>query len=185
MTGYLRYEAAREWLTAELVLPDSSTRPPIFQGKIMEPLRSLPARRFRFERQVDLRRPIRFTVEEEGQEAARFSLRLTPVFIDSLPDTLRRTSTVEFPVADRGLAENESLVVRLQPITGGDERRILLTGPTGAGTVTLSTPTLEDIDPGYFTAYLIKQQRFRDQQHYLKASLLLEYFTPSRPLVVE
>ena len=185
VTGHLRYQAEQDYLIADLVLPDSTTRPPIFQGRIMEPLRRLPARRFRFARQVDLRRPIRFTVEEPGQEAGRFSLRLQPVYLDSLPDTLRQDTTVQFMVADRGLAENESLVVSLQPLASGDERRILLTGPTRQGTVTLTSAMLRDVSPGDYRAFLIKQQRFRDQQHYWKVSLLAEYFTPARPLVVE
>ena len=185
MTGQLRYQSDRNWLIADLVLPDSTTRPPIFQGKIMEPLRSLPARRFHFEREVDLRRPIRFTVEEEGEQASRFSLRLLPVYLDSLSDTIRRDVTLQFPVAERGLSENESLVVVLQPGARGDEKRILLTGPTRQGTMTLTSSMLEDIDPGRYTVYLTKQQRFRDQQHYLRVNLLAEYFTPARPLVVE
>ena len=186
MTGQLRYQADRSYLVADLVLPDSTTRPPIFQGKIMEPLRSLPARRFHYEREFDLRRPIRFTVEEEGElEASRFSLRLVPVFLDSLPDTIRQDTTLQFPVAEGGLAENESLVVVLQPGARGDEKRILLTGPTRQGTVTLTSSMLVDIDTGQYTVYLTKQQRYRDQQHYLRISLLTEYFTPARPLVVE
>ncbi len=88
---------------------------------------------------------------------------------------------MQFTIADRGLAENESLVVNLQPVDSGDEKRILLTGPTGQGSVTLTSAMLRDITPGSYRAYLIKQQRFRDQQHYLKVSLLAEYFTPPGP----
>ncbi|CAH1002139.1 hypothetical protein LEM8419_03056 [Neolewinella maritima] len=184
VTGHLSYRSDTRRLTADLILPDSTTRPPIFQGKIMEPLHRLPDRRFRFAEEVDLRRPIRFTLED-GEEDARFSLRLSAVHSDSLPDTLHRTATTEFAVAERGLAENESLVVSFQPEGRGAEQRILLTGPSRQGSVTLTTPTLEDLAPGNYAVYLIKQQRFRDQQDYLKVSLLTEYYTPTRHVVVE
>ncbi len=184
LSGHVRYQEELRSLDVELLLPDSTDRPPTFLGTAMQPLRKLPARRFRLERARAFPETFRFAVSSR-EEVANFEFDLLPVYIDSLPDTLVRTRTANFPAAARGLAENESLVIFFEPADRSTPKRILLTGPTSKGVVTLPTSAIDDIPPGNYDVYLIKQHLYKDRQRNLKASIQAEYFTRSRPLTVQ
>ncbi len=183
MSGHLRYQEGDHSIQADLELPDSTDAVPIFLGSAMEPLGTLPARRFRYFLTGDLPQVVRFGVPA-NQEVTSFSFVTHPVFIDSLPDTLYRDRALNFPVADRGLTEAESLVIFFEPGDRSTPRRILVTGPTSSGTISLPTSAIDDISPGAYEVYLVKQRLFKDQIRTLKASVQSEYFTRSRPVTV-
>ncbi len=184
LSGHVRYQEDSRTLNAELLLADSTDRAPTFLGTPMLPLHHLPARRFRLERVQKFDPTMRFAVSSR-EEVANFKFDLVPVYIDSLPDTLVRTRTANFPAAGRGLAENESLVIFFEPADRSTPKRILLTGPTSKGIITLPTSAIDDIPPGSYEVYLIKQHLYKDRQRNLRASIQAEYFTRSRHLTVE
>lgn len=184
ITGELRYQADLKRLTLELVLPDSTTRPPLFLGRLMEPRRSLPDRRFSGERRGALPDTLTFTVMDDAL-AATFAPQLRPVYVDSIPDTLRRGATVSFVTAAGGLAENENLDIYFRPRQGGDTRRILFTGPTRQGAVTIAPTILADVEPGAYVVYLVRHQPYRGQEGYVKVSVRTEYISAPRPVIIE
>ncbi|MBB4077514.1 hypothetical protein GGR28_000115 [Lewinella aquimaris] len=184
VSGNLRYQEDARTLQAELVLPDSTERPPTFLGDPMRPLRGFPARRFRLERVQDLPGDIRFSVTEQGA-VANFSFPFHRVYIDSLPDTLRRTEAANFAVGDRGMTEEESLLLFFEPADRSNPKRILVTGPTDSGIVSLPTSAINDISPGEYSVYFVKQQLYKDRHKNLRVSVQAEYFTRSQPLTVE
>ncbi len=184
LSGHVRYQEDIRKLDVELLLPDSSDRPPTFLGSAMEPLRTLPAQRFRMERTQPFPETFRFAVSSR-EEVANFAFTLPPVYIDSLPDTLARTQAANFSAAARGLAENESLVIFFEPADRSTPKRILVTGPTSNGTITLPTTAIDDIPAGNYAVYLIRQHLYKDRKRNLKASIQAEYFTRSRPLTVQ
>ena len=185
MSGELRYQAELEQLTLDLELADSTIRPPLFLGYLMEPQRSLPARRFRLERRGTPLDSLAFTVVIDEELGATFRPRLLPVYIDSLPDTIVREATVRFAATTEGLAENESLDVYFRPREGGATRRVVVAGPTRQGTVTLNNATLADLLPGPYAVYLIRHQQYRGQEASVKAALRTEYVTAARTIIVE
>ena len=184
VTGELRYHADLERLTLELSLPDSTTRPPLFLGRLMEPRRSLPDRRYSGERRGVLPDTLTFTVMDEALSAT-FTPRLSPVYVDSIPDTLGRDTTVSFVTAASGLAENENLDVYFRPRQGGDTRRIVVTGPTRQGVVSIGSTVLTDVEPGPYVVYLVRHQPYRGQEGYVKVSVRTEYISAPRPVIIE
>ena len=184
LTGLLRYEQRDSTLSGQLTLPDSTGAIPLLEGEPMTVSPMLPGRRFVLERKHDFSREPRYTLLNQG-DTVHFDLPFDTVFIDSLPPELYRDSTVSFPVAHRGLRENESLVVAFQPSDGSrDDRRILITGPTGSGTVTLPTTTLDDIPAGEYRVYLFKQQLYRERRGYLRANIRMEYVSRAANTIV-
>ncbi|MCP9237275.1 hypothetical protein [Lewinella sp. JB7] len=183
-SGHLRYQVEERTLQADLLLADSTQRAPTFMGTPMRPVRELPTRRFRMERLQELPPRIRFSITADD-EVANFSYVVHPVFIDSLPDTLRRSEASNFPVADRGMEETESLVLFFEPADRSTPKRILITGPTQSGTVSLPVSAIDDIPAGTYSVYFVKQQLYKDRFKNLRVSIQSEYFTRSRPLTVE
>ncbi len=153
-------------------------------GNTMVPLDGLPGRRFRYAAQRRMPEVVRFTVHNEGEPIV-FSFVTHGVFIDSLPDTLYRNTAVNFEVADRGLTARESLVIFFEPGDRSTPKRILVTGPTSTGKVSLPTRAIDDIAPGQYEVYLVKQRLFKDQIGTTKTSIQTEYFTESKNVVVE
>lgn len=184
LSGHVRYQAGERLLQADLLLPDSTEYVPSFNGSAMEPLGALPASRFRAEATADLPSVVRFGVGS-ADEATNFSFVTHPVYIDSLPDTLYRDRSASFPVADRGLTDKESLVLFFEPGDRSTPKRILVTGPTASGAVSLPPSAVDDIAPGAYEVYFVKQRLFKDQVRTLRASIQSEYFTPSRPTIVK
>lgn len=184
VSGHLRYEAAGGTVTADLLLPDSTRQVPGMMGNTMEALDGLPGRRFRYTAKRKLPEVVRFTVDDQGEPAV-FSFVTHGIFIDSLPDTLNRSASVRFDVADRGLTERESLVIFFEPGDRSTPKRILVTGPTSSGTVSLPFQAIDDIAPGSYEVYLVKQRVFKDQIGNIKTSIQTEYFTESKAVVVE
>ncbi|WP_116127452.1 hypothetical protein [Lewinella sp. IMCC34183] len=183
VSGYFRYQEGDSSLQADLELPDSTTLIPSFLGSAMEPLGTLPARRFRYNARGSLPPVVRFQVDEPDGNT-NFNFATHRVFVDSLPDTLYRDRAVNFPVTDRGLTELESLVVFFEPADRSTPKRILVTGPTEGGTVSLPSSAVDDIAPGNYEVYLVKQRLFKDQIRTLRASVQSEYFTRSRSVIV-
>lgn len=183
VTGHLRYQEGEGSIQADLELPDSSELIPSFLGSAMEPLGDLPATMFRYYAEDELPTLIRFSVPL-GEGGAAFSFVSHPIYIDSLADTLSRTEVVNFEVADRGLSETESLVLFFEPDDRSTPKRILVTGPTASGTVSLPTSAIDDIIPGTYDVYLVKQRLFKDQVRTVKVSLQSEFFTRSRRVTV-
>lgn len=184
VSGQLRYEAAGQRFTADLVMPDSTQAVPSILGNAMEPIDGLPGRRFRYRDQRVLPQLVRFTTEVDEQSAV-FSFATQQVIIDSFPDTLYRDSSATFVVADRGFTDRESLVVFFEPADRSTPKRILVTGPTATGAVTLPPVAIDDIAVGDYEVYLVKQRLFKDQIGTTKASIQTEYFTESRNVRVE
>ena len=106
------------------------------------------------------------------------------VGIDSLPAVFNRERSMNFSVSESGLRADESLVVFFEPVERGVPHRILVTGPTSTGTVSLPTSATADLPPGAYNVYLVRQRLVRDRKQDLKLSLQTEYFTPSRPTTV-
>ena len=184
VSGHLRYQADSGTLTADLLLPDSTGRPPAMLGQPMEQLGRDPGRRFRYAAERELPGLISFTVYVDEQEAT-FSFVAHGISVDSLPDTLYRDTSATFMVADRGLTERESLVVFFEPGDRSTPKRILVTGPTSSGLVSLPPVAIDDIAVGDYDVYLVKQRLFKDQIGTTKASLQTEYFTESKQIRVE
>jgi hypothetical protein len=183
VTGNVRYEAGRQELRGELLLPDSVSTAPEFMGSAMLALGGMPARRFRLSLPTAYPDEIRFGVREAGG-TLHFGFPVRGVYIDSLPAAMERDSTVSFPVAETGLGENESLVIFFEPVSRGRPERILITGPTRRGVVTLPPSALADIPPGDYSVYLVKQQVNRDRREHVKASIQTEYFTRDRAVTI-
>ena len=184
LSGQLTYRQDIDRLELALQLTDSTTRPPLFHRTLMVPRRGLPARQFSSERRFT--EPDSLVLEvPELEGSAEFVLPLPLVAIDSLPDTIRQVEGVQLAVADEGLGENESLTVVLRPREPGEAKRILLAGPTRRGAITLSASSLADLLPGSYAVYLIRQQRWRDQQRNTRLELLSEYLTAPRTVVIE
>ncbi|MGB3801155.1 MAG: hypothetical protein WA952_15160, partial [Lewinella sp.] len=118
-------------------------------------------------------------------EPTIFSFVTHGIYIDSLPDTLHRDQVVNFSVSDRGLTERESLVIFFEPGDRSTPRRILVSGPTSTGVVSLPTQAIDDIAPGDYEVYFVKQRLFKDQIGTTKASIQTEYFTESKDVVVQ
>ena len=184
VSGHLRYEADSGTLTADLQLPDSTGRAPAMLGQPMDELAGDPGRRFRYAAERELPGLINFTVYVDEQETT-FSFVTHGVSVDSLPDTLYRDTSATFLVADRGLTERESLVVFFEPADRSTPKRILVTGPTASGVVSLPPVAIDDIAVGDYDVYLVKQRLFKDQIGTTKASLQTEYFTESKQVRVE
>ncbi|WP_116108237.1 hypothetical protein [Lewinella sp. IMCC34191] len=184
VSGHLRYQAANGTVTADLVMPDSTRQVPGMMGNTMEPLDGLPGRRFRYTAVRDLPELVRFTVNVQ-EEPTIFSFVTHGIYIDSLPDSLYRDRSVNFPVADRGLTERESLVIFFEPGDRSTPRRILVSGPTSSGVVSLPPQAVDDIAPGNYEVYFVKQRLFKDQIGTTKASIQTEYFTQSKDVVVQ
>jgi hypothetical protein len=183
VSGHVRYEQHTRQLRGELLLPDSTAAPPEFMGSAMEPLGNTPTRRFRLTLPSDYPAEVRFGVRAEG-EMLGFDIPVSGVYIDSLPTEIGRDSTVRFPVAQAGLGENESLVIFFEPVDRGAPKRILVTGPTRRGVVTLPPSALADTPPGDYRVYLVKQQVNRDQRQHVKFSIQTEYFTRDRAVTI-
>ncbi|PHK98592.1 hypothetical protein CGL56_08955 [Neolewinella marina] len=184
VSGHVRYQQGDQSLLADLELPDSTDRIPTFLGSAMQPVGTLPTDRYRHYATGDLPSVLRFGIHDSGGGAV-FSFVSHPVFIDSLPDTLYRDQPVNFPVAERGLTEMESLVLFFEPTDRSTPKRILVTGPTATGTVSLPTSAIDDIAPGDYEVYLVKQRLFKDQIRTLRASIQTEFFTRSAPVSVQ
>lgn len=180
-SGNLRYLAANKRLTLNLSLPDSAKRTPWFRGT---PMRALGGRRYKGDVQVYAFDEFTITVYTEAGEALEFDPPFRRAFVDSLPDTLSLDRQVSFEVASQPLSENESLVVFFEPYDGDEPHRILVTGPTRSGTVSLPTSATEAILEGEYEVYLVRQGVYRTRQADLKLSLQTEYFTPSRGVMV-
>ncbi|THH41122.1 hypothetical protein [Neolewinella litorea] len=185
VSGHVRYQQGNQSLQADLLLPDSTDRVPSFLGSAMEPIGQLPTDRFRHYATGDLPSVLRFGVDADGETTATFSFVSHPIYVDSLPDTLYRSEAVNFPVADRGLTEVESLVLFFEPTDRSTPKRILVTGPTATGTVSLPTSAIDDIAPGEYEVYIVKQRLFKDQIRTVKASIQTEFFTRSAPVTVQ
>ena len=184
VSGHVRYEAGAGVVTADLLLPDSTRQVPGMMGNTMEPLDGLPGRRFRYSARRSLPELVSFTVDNQGEPAV-FSFVTHGIFIDSLPDTLYTDRSVNFAVGDRGLTERESLVIFFEPGDRSTPKRILVTGPTDSGIVSLPTRAIDDIAPGNYEVYLVKQRLFKDQISTVKVSIQTEYFTESKDVTVE
>jgi hypothetical protein len=145
----------------------------------------MPGRKFTLEQIGAFSRTLRYVIPNRGDTIA-FPLLIDTVFIDSLPAELYRDSTARFPVATQGLMENESLVIAFQPRDGSrNDKRILITGPTGSGTITLPSTTLDDIPEGEYRVYLFKQQLYRERQGYLRADIRIEYVSRAATTIVQ
>lgn len=184
VSGHVRYQRGNQSLLADLQLADSTDRIPTFLGSAMEPIGNLPTDRFRHYATGDLPSVLRFGIDHDGS-ATVFSFVTHPVFVDSLPDTLDRSRTINFPVADRGLTDKESLVMFFEPTDNSTPKRILITGPTETGTVSLPVSAIDDIAAGNYEVYFVKQRLFKDQIRTLRASIQTEYFTRSVPVTVQ
>ena len=184
VSGHLRYQADAGRLTADLLLPDSTARPPAMLGEPMHALGSAPGRQYRYAADRELPDLVNFTVDVDDQEAT-FSFVTRTIFVDSLPDTLYRDTSASFAVADRGLTDRESLVVFFEPADRSTPKRILVTGPTSTGVVNLPPIAIDDIAVGDYEVYLVKQRLFKDQIGTTKVSLQTEYFTETKQVRVE
>ena len=184
VSGHLRYQAGSRSLTADLLLPDSTGTAPAMLGQAMTGLGGEPGRRYRYAEERDLPGLINFSVTVDEQEAT-FGFVTHGITVDSLPDTLFRNTAAYFRVADRGLTDRESLVVFFEPGDHSTPKRILVTGPTASGLVSLPPVAIDDIPTGDYDVYLVKQRLFKDQIGTIKASLQTEYFTESKQVRVE
>lgn len=184
LTGLLRYEQRDSVLTAQLTLPDSTGQIPRLGQERMIASPGASGRKFTLEQKRAFAPALRYTIPNQG-DTVEFTLHVNTVFIDSLPAVLYRDSTARFPVAAQGLLENESLVIAFQPSDGSrNDKRILITGPTGSGTITLPPTTLDDIPEGEYRVYLFKQQLYRDRQGYLRADIRVEYVSRATNSIV-
>ena len=184
MSGHVRYQEGEGIVTADLLLPDSTRQVPGMMGNTMEALDGLPGRRFRYTARRSLPELVRFTVDNQGEPAV-FSFVTHPVYVDSLPDTLYTDRSANFPVGDRGLTDRESLVIFFEPDDRSTPKRILVTGPTDSGVVSLPTRAIDDIAPGDYEVYLVKQRLFKDQISTVKVSIQTEYFTEAKSVTVK
>lgn len=183
VSGHLRYEAGTKVFEAELILPDSSDSRPKFRDEEMRMVAGTGGRRFRYGTKAGLISNPSFTITD-GREALSFAVPLSPVTIDSLADSLALINLISFEVADRGLNDDESIIVFFEPNDRGMPRRILVTGPTTSGTISLPTTATSDIPAGAYQVYLVKQRVVRARKSNVRISVQTEYFTPSKKVTV-
>lgn len=183
VSGHLRYEEDTKLLRAELLLADTTLEAPMFQAQRMRKiLGTNPPRYIADERGELPSRPVFTVYLPEGE--THVDVPMTGVYIDSLPVSFSRDSTVNFVVGEQGLGAEESLLLFFEPEENISPRRILITGPTASGIVSLPPPALVDLPVGNYRAYLVKQQLYKSQDTYLRVSLQTEFFTASRPVTV-
>lgn len=175
LNGLLRYEQRDSTLEGQLTLGDSIEGTPQLAGEPMTLSAGTSGRRYILKTERAFVPGLHYAIPYAG-DTADFLLHLDTVFIDSLPAELYRDTAVSFPVAQQGLLESESLVIAFQPRDGSrNDKRILITGPTSSGMVTLPPATLADLPAGEYRVYLFKQQLYRERQGYLKANIRMEY----------
>lgn len=182
--GTVRYLADEGQLDASINFADSLELMPRFLGQPMLNARGLVGPRFRSRQLMDFPGELGFSLFPTQKDSLSFFYDFVPPRIDALPELIDRSKPVNFPVADEGLRDRESLVLFLEPADGGAPKRLLIAGPTASGTVTLPTSAILDVKPGDYSAYIIKQQLFKRATDRLKISMQTEYFTPTKPLTV-
>lgn len=188
--GTFRYLATDKTLKTNIALSPTDTTAaltaPTLYGTVMPPLvRDQSTRQFQVYRPMEF--PGNFRVTLPAGDAARHTVEfsLEPPVVDSVPRLMSRASSQNFPVAQRGLADNENLVLFFEPQDAENQvRRILVQGPTSTGNVSLPKHVLADVLPGTYDFYLIKQKLYRDSLPLLTVSLQAEYYSPTVSLEV-
>ena len=182
ISGHLRYEQETNLLRAELVQADTSLANPLFMGQPMREVTGTAPKRFTGSVKGITGQPLFSVLLPDGNED--IAVPMKGVYIDSLPASFSRDSTVNFMVGEQGLGAEESLLLFFEPEEMIAPRRILITGPTTSGMVSLPPPALVDLPVGNYRAYLVKQQLYKEKAAYLRTSIQTEFFTASRPVTV-
>ncbi|MEM6770372.1 MAG: hypothetical protein AAF597_07310 [Bacteroidota bacterium] len=188
VAGTIRYQQDNQLLEASLrLLPidttASATYPTLF-GTVMAPAPLIGPDRFRTRRTVAFPNTFRLTVPCSAGPNCPLDYQFTPPFSDSIPPSLTIGQSAQFPIANTGLAANESLVIFFEPTDRSAPKRIQLLGPTSTGTLTLRKEVFSDIPAGEYEVYLVKQQLQKDSSASIIASFQTEYFTKAMPLKI-
>lgn len=181
IAGTIRFQQTNQLLEATLrVSPVDSSENAIYPtlfGTAMTPAPLVGPGRFRTRRSLAFPNTFRLTVPCQEGPNCPINYQFTPPFSDSIPPLLIQGKSAFFPVANAGLADNESLVLFFEPEDRSAPRRIQLLGPTSTGQFTLRKEVFADIPTGVYEVYLVKQQLQKDSTTSIISSLQTEYFT--------
>jgi hypothetical protein len=181
VVGNIRYEESPKRLEANLTVSPATPISPAILGEILKPITGMGAGQYRGRQKIEF--PTAIDISIPGQPS--LVIRFSPPFADSIPAVLSKSQSVKIPTMKNGLADNENLVLFLEPKDRSTPKRILLQGPTSTGILTLPKETMKDVKPGKYQAYLIKQQLQKDSTAALQTSLQTEYYTKSIRIVVK
>lgn len=188
VAGTIRYQQDNKLLEATLRIEpvdssDKAVYPTLF-GTAMTPAPMVGPGRFRTRRSLTFPTTFRLTAPCPEGPNCPLDYGFSPPFSDSIPSALTLGKSARFPVANTGLAADESLVLFFEPADRSEPRRVQLLGPTSSGQFTLRKEVFSDIPVGSYEVYLVKQQLKKDSTGTIIASLQTEYFTKAKTVEI-
>lgn len=143
--------------------------------------------RWRSRMRTDFPESLRFAFPVDSLQPANkttLSVNFVPVVSDSLPAEMNKTKRQSFYAARTPLQSGESVVVFFEPAAGGQPKRVIVAGPSATTYLNIPPIALEEIEPGDYRVYLIKQAISRDTLPGLISAVTLQYHSDIKSVKV-
>ena len=111
-------------------------------------------------------------------------LRMAAPDLNAFPDTIRRSTGIQFTTPADSLRSSESILLFFSNVADESVRRVLVAGPTRSERISVPRGALEQLQPGTYRLYLVKSQQVNRKEDHLHTRGSIEYYTREKEVVV-